>query len=254
MKKIVILIFLTLGLYAQDTCAGGIDSHCIKMFTEHYPPYNMKNINGKLMGSSVEVLDAVLKEMKSTQTIKDVKLRSWSKSYKIAKKRKNSMVFSTTRTASREDLFKWVGPIATTTVGVLALKSKKIVINKTSDFNKYKIGVVLDDVGEALLLESGVDKNHFSYVKGEDAINISFANLENNRIDMFVYNLNVAFANAKMEGFDISKYEIIFTLKVGELYFAFNKQTDDAVIQKWQSALDKIKTDGIYRKIQSKYK
>ena len=74
--------------------------------------------------------------MGSSQSIEDVKLRSWAKSYSVAQKKKNAMVFSTTRTDSREALFKWVGPIATATVGIVALKSKKIVINKVSDFNK----------------------------------------------------------------------------------------------------------------------
>ena len=247
MKKIMIVMLLSFNLFATQTTK-------IKIYTEHYPPYNMKNINGRLQGSSVEVLSAVLKEMNSTQTIKNVKLRSWTKSYKIAKKRVNAMVFSTTRTKSREKLFKWVGPIATTTVGVLAPKDKHIVISDVSDFNKYKIGVVLDDVGEALLLEANVDKNRFDYVKGEDAINQSFSKLEEDKIDMFAYNLNVAFANAKMEGFDISKYEVIYTLKVGELYFAFNKNTDDKIIKKWQNALDKVKKNGIYDKIQNRYK
>ena len=70
---------------------------------------------------------------------------------------------------------------------------------------------------------------------------------------LFSYNLNVAFANAKMEGFNIEKYEIIYTLKVGEQYFAFNKKTDDSVIAKWQNALDAIKKNGTYKKIQAKY-
>ena len=248
MQKIVILLLsVSLSLFASEM-------QRIKIFTEHYPPYNMKNINGKLNGSSVEVLGAVLKEMDSKQTIKDVKLRSWTKSYKIAKKIKNAMVFSTTRTSSREKLFKWVGPIATTTIGVLALKSKHIVINKISDFNKYKIGVVLDDVGQTLLEEVGVDKSIFSYVNDEDAINVSFNRLKNDKIDMFSYNLNVAFVNAEMEGFNIEKYEVIYTLKVGELYFAFNKNTDDAVIEKWQKALDTIKKNGTFKEIQNKYK
>jgi len=246
MKRIVIVALLSFSLFASQTPE-------IKIYTEHYPPYNMKSITGKLKGSSVDVLSAVLKEMKSTQTVKDVKLRSWTKSYKIAKKMKNTMVFSTTRTESREKLFKWVGPIATTTVGVLALKSKKVVISKISDFNKYKIGVVLDDVGEGLLLEAKVNKKRFDYVKGEDAINQSFNKLENNEIDMFAYNLNVAFSNANMEGFDIAKYEVVYTLKVGELYFAFNKNTDNKIIQEWQNALDTIKKNGIYKKIQNKY-
>ncbi|MFT5662389.1 MAG: polar amino acid transport system substrate-binding protein [Sulfurimonas sp.] len=225
----------------------------VKMYTEHYPPYNMKSKEGKLIGSSIEVLDAVLKQMNSSQSIKDVKLRSWAKSYAVAQKINNAMVFSTTRTESREALFKWVGPIATATVGVVAPKSKKIVINKVSDFNKYKVGAVLKDIGEILLLDAGVDKKYIQYVKGEDAINISFNKMKKNRIDMFAYNLNVAFANAKMEGFDIDKYEIVYTLKVGYQYFAFNKNTDDKIIKKWQNALDAIKKDGSYEKIHSKY-
>jgi len=247
MKKIVLLLALSLSLFANQTQE-------VKIYTEHYPPYNMKSVSGKLKGSSIDVLDAVFKEMGLTQTIKDVKLRSWAKSYRVAQKVKNAMVFSTTRTDSREKFFKWVGPIATATVGVVALKSKNIVINKISDFNKYKIGVVLDDVGETLLLDAGVDKKYIQYVKGEDAINISFTKMEKNRIDMFAYNINVAFANAKMEGYDIGKYEIVYTLKIGQQYFAFNKDTDDAIIQKWQNALDAIKKNGTYKKIHNKYK
>lgn len=248
MNKIITILLVTISLFANELPD-------IKIYTEHYPPYNMRDENGKLAGSSVEVLEAVLKELKSTQTIqKDVKLRSWAKSYKVAQKVKNAMVFSTTRTKSRENLFKWVGPIATATVGIVALKSKNIVIDKVSDFSNYRIGAVLDDVGETLLLDKGVDENNIQYVKGEDAINISFIKMQKNRIDMFAYNLNVAFANAKMAGFDTSRYEIIYTLKVGQQYFAFNKDTDDSVILAWQRALDRIKKNGIYKKIQNKYK
>lgn len=244
MKNIILLILLFISIFANDD---------IKMYTEHYPPYNMKSKQGQLTGSSIEILNAVLKQMNSSQSIKDVKLRSWAKSYAVAQKIKNAMVFSTTRTKSREPLFKWVGPIATATVGVVALKSKKIIINKISDFNKYTTGAVLKDIGEILLLDAGVNKNNIQYVKGEDAINISFNKMKKNRIDMFAYNLNVAFANAKIEGFDIDKYEIVYTLKVGYQYFAFNKNTDDKIIQKWQNALDAIKKDGTYEKIHSKY-
>ncbi|NOQ29573.1 MAG: transporter substrate-binding domain-containing protein [Helicobacteraceae bacterium] len=244
MKRILLIVLLYTSLFANDV---------IKIYTEHYPPYNMKNKDGKLVGSSIEVLDAVLKKMNSSQSVKDVKLRSWAKSYAIAQKIDNAMVFSTTKTSTREPLFKWVGPIATATVGVIALKSKKINIKKVSDFNKYKIGAVLKDIGETLLLEAGVSKNSIQYVKGEDAINISFNKMKKNRIDMFVYNINVALANAKMEGFDVNKYEIVYTLKVGYQYFAFKKNTDDKIIKKWQSALDAIKKDGTYDKIHSKY-
>lgn len=245
MKKTALLLFTSLSLFASG-------SPKVDIYTEHYPPFNLKE-NGKLKGISVDILDAMLKHMKSKQSINDVKLTNWSRAYSVAQKKKNAMVFSTTRTESREKLFKWVGPIIKTTVGVIAPKSKNIKIEKVSDFSNYRIGAVLKDVGELLLLDLGVDKKHIQHVKGNNAINLSFNKMEKNRIDMFSYDINVAFSNAKIEGFNIDKYEVVYKLKEGELYFAFNKNTDDKIINKWQESLDAIKKNGVYDKVLEKY-
>jgi len=224
----------------------------VAIYTEHYPPFNMK-IDGKLTGISIEILDAMLKQMGSKQNLNDVKLTNWSRAYTLALKKNNSMVFSTNRTVSRESLFKWVGPIRKTKVGVIAPKSKNIVINTVSDLNKYKIGAVLKDVGEQLLLEQGIDKKHIFHVEGNNAINLSFKKMQGNRIDLFSYDITVAFANAKLEGFDIEQYEVVHTLQESALYFAFNKNTDDKIIEQWQKSLDAIKANGLYAKIIKKY-
>jgi len=224
----------------------------IDIYTEHYPPHNMM-IDGKLQGFSVEILAAIFKQMNSKQSLQDVKLTNWSRAYTIAQKKTNAMVFSTTRTTSRESLFKWVGPIKNTTVGVIAPKNKKIIITKPADFSQYKIGAVLKDVGETLLLELGVDKKYIHNVEGKNAINLSFKKMQKNRIDMFSYDIGVAFANAKLEGFDISQYEVIYTLKESGLYYAFNINTDDKIIRQWQTALDAIKENGTYNNILKNY-
>ncbi len=39
-----------------------------------------------------------------------------------------------------------------------------------------------------------------------------------------------------------------------KLYIAFNKNTKNSIIKKWQKALNEIKTDGTYEKIINKYK
>jgi polar amino acid transport system substrate-binding protein len=249
MKTSILSIFISLLL--QINLLANDD---IKIFTEHYPPYNMKNEDGKIIGSSVEILNLILKEINSNQNIDDVYLTNWSRGYSTALKRKNTMIFSTTRTKGREDLFKWVGPIAKVEVGIIAPKRKNIKIHKTSDLKKYKIGAVLKDVGELLLLEQGVEKKNIENVAGDKAINLSFKKMEKNRIDMFSYNTTVAFENARNEGFDTSKYEVVHILSNSALYFAFNKNTDDKIIKKWQKALDKIRTDGTYDKILKKYR
>lgn len=246
-KNIFFSLVLGVGLYGSDII------NKISIYTENYPPYNMKEKDGTLSGMSVEILEAVLKQLKSNQTIDDVVLTNWSRAYSLALKNDDSMVFSTTRTESREDKFKWVGPITKTVVGVIGLKEKHIKIDSYKDFNNYKIGAVLKDVGESLLLENGVNSANIQHVSGQDAVKLSFLKIKNGRIDLFAYELNAAFQSAKKQGFDIDKYEVVYTLKKGELYFAFNKNISDETIKRWQNALDTVKQNGIYDKIVSKY-
>ena len=205
MKKLLSIALLAISLFASQ-------GDNVKIFTENYPPYNME-VNGELKGIAIEVIDAMFKQMKSTQDLTDVNLVSWSRAYAIAQKKKNAMVFSCTRTESREKLFKWVGPISKTTISVIALKSKNIVIKNTSDLKKYKVGAVLKDIGETLLIEAGVSKENIQSVSGKNPIKLSFTKMEKNRIDMFAYEENVAFYNAKADGFDKNNYEVVYTLK-----------------------------------------
>ena len=243
MRRVFIVFFIMISfVFAQN----------LKIFTENYPPFNTKT-NNVITGSSVEVLAEIFKQINSPQTKDEIVLTNWSRAYSTALKKNNAMVFSTSKTKEREPLFKWVGPIGKVKIGLIALKSKKIKIDKVSDLNNYKIGAVLNDVGEQLLLNNGVDKKNIKYVRGEDAINISFRKLEKDRIDMFSFVTKVAFSDARVNGFDTSKYEVIYILKRTELYFAFNINTDDKIINKWQKALDIIKSNGTYEDIMEKY-
>jgi len=246
MKKIFLVVVLLNILFAKD-----VDN--IKIFTENYPPYNME-VNGKLKGISVDILDAMFKVMKSNKTKKDIKLKPWATGYKIVSKKKNTMLFSTTRTKQREKLFKWVGPIIATTIGVIAPKSKHYKIHNIKELNKYKIGAVINDIGEQLLLAQGVKKKNIQSVSGKNPVVLNFHKLGKGRIDMFAYETNVAMYGAKSYQIDQKEFEVVYILKKGELYYAFNKNTDDHIIKEYQKALDTIKQNGIYNQIVKSYK
>jgi len=243
-KKLITLLLVLSVITLQATD--------IKMKTENYPPYNM-DVDGKLTGLSVEILEAMLKQMGYSESISNLELTSWSDAYTSAINNKNSMVFSTTRTKSREDLFKWVGPISKVTIGVVALKDKEISIKNVSDLNKYKIGTAKDDAGEILLLENGIDKKNFYRLDGTNSLATLLYKMEREKIDMVAYDTRVAMYSIDLNGFESDDYEVIYTLAKKGLYFAFNKKTDDVIIKKWQKALDTIKANGIYNKIIKKY-
>ena len=69
-------------------------------------------------------------------------------------------LFSTTRTVDREQLFKWVGPIAVNRVVLIAAKERNLKINSVAELENYGIGVVGDDVAEQFLLNAGVPKEN----------------------------------------------------------------------------------------------
>lgn len=243
---ILSMCVLSVALYASD-----IDK--VKIFTENYPPFNME-VNGELRGMSVDIIDMMLKQMGSKLTKNDIKLRPWATGYKILLKKKNTMLFSTTRTANREKLFKWVGPIVTTQVGLIAPKKKHIKITDIKQLNNYKIGAVINDIGEQLLLVNGVKKSNIDSISGKNPFVINFNKMGKGRIDMFAYNTTVAMYGAKSFQIDQKDFEVVYILKKADLYYAFNKATDDEIIKKYQKALDTIKANGIYDKIVSKYK
>ncbi|MFK5892404.1 MAG: ABC transporter substrate-binding protein [Pseudomonadota bacterium] len=252
MKSVLIFTLFLSYLLAANLFAAQKDDNVVIM-TEVYPPYNMK-VDGKLAGISVDVLESMLGHMGSTKDRSHFVLTNWSRAYSLAEKRQNHMVFSTTRTAQRESIFKWVGPITKTTIGIIAPKNKKIILKTLSDINHYRVGTVLKDIGEQLLLEAGFDKSKLHSISGENAIELSFKKMKNNRIDMFAYEINAAKYEAKSKGFNLDDYQVIYTLKEGELFYAFNKSTDDQIINKWQKALDDLKADGTLKKILKKYR
>lgn len=246
MKKILLLLSFLLSLQA-------VDIPNFKIMTENYPPFNMENKDGKLVGIGVEVFTEMLKRVGSSQTKEDFELMPWSRAYNIVQTKKNSVLFTTSRTKEREELFKWVGPFEYSVNGLIAKKDSNIKINSLKDLDRYQIGTVLNDIGELILLSSGVSKKNIQSVSGKNAISKSIRKLDAKRIDLFSYATKVAKWDMKSNGLPYDDYEVVYELKKMGQYFTFNKETSDEVVSKFQEALDSMKADGTLEKIIQKY-
>lgn len=247
MKALIGLLFsMFLAIFIN---ASEIDK--LTIMTENYPPHNMVK-DGKLIGIATEVLDIILKNTNSKLTSKDAKVLPWARAYSIIQKKPNTMLFSMVRTEAREKLFKWAGPIDVSKIGLIALKSRNIKIDKFEDLAKYKIGTVKDDVGELLLKDMGYDMARVDSLSGLDSISESVQKLKANRIDLFSY--VIEFDSWDVKEFNPDDFEAVYILKTNDLCFAFNLETDDKIVQMFQKELDKITKDGTLAKIIKKYK
>ncbi|MBF0203381.1 MAG: ABC transporter substrate-binding protein [Desulfamplus sp.] len=222
------------------------------LMTENYPPFNFLQ-DEKLQGISVDLIEAMLKKTGSDKTRKDIQLLPWARGYYYLEHEKNACLFATTRTEEREKEFKWVGPIAENTTVLTSRKKQKIDIKTPEDLKKYKIGAVIKDIGEQLLLDAGLSAENIDRISGTDAILKAIKRINMGRIDAFAYGENVIKWELKQQGFDLNDYETAYVLKTGELYYAFHKDTPDDIIQKLQNALDELKKEGDYQRIRDTY-
>lgn len=254
LKKIASLMLgLTLiVVFSVPSFVGAQSVDDIKFMTENYPPFNYSD-NGKLQGISVDLIVAMLEKMNVKQSRDNIALVPWARGYQTALKKKDTCIFATTRTEEREKLFKWVGPISSTTISLVAKKEKNIKISSVEDIKAFSVGAVINDIGQELLVNAGIDSKKLDLLGGINVIQQSIQKLNANRIDLFSYEENVFKWELKKNGFNLDDYVTVYTLKKGELYYAFNIETPDPLIQQFQSVLDELRQDGTHQKILDVY-
>ena len=212
----------------------------VEIMTEEYPPYNFTK-DGKTVGIATDLLNETIKAMGGKMHAKGVQMQSWSRGYGLAQKAgEMNLLYSTTRTAEREKLFKWAGPISETRVMVFVHKSKadKVKIASMADLKNYKFSVILKDIGEELLLKNGVPQANLTSV---DKFELIAKQAQAGRTDGFAYEENGANWLMKLGGFPAGEFVPAFELNKGELFYAFNKSVDDATIASFQKGLDTAK-------------
>ena len=96
---ILVVSMLVMGMEGQSE---------LRFVTEEYPPITFMDRSGEVTGLATEIV----KEIMNRQTIDaPMEIMTWETAYQIALAKPNIVIFSIRRTAERETLFHWVGPI-----------------------------------------------------------------------------------------------------------------------------------------------
>ncbi len=236
MKQICFAVLLS--ALCVSTASG------FEVLTEDYPPYNYME-NGRITGLATEVMRELFKKVGHEDNIK---LMPWARIYKKLLTRPGKIVYVMTRTAEREKLMKWVGPVAGNKWVFFARKGSQIKIHNLDDARKVgSIGTYRDDVCETFLKNRG-----FTNLESVPVDQRNVEKLVRGRIDLWIVGELQGIFKAARDGHadDIEKvYEISNT----DLYIAFSRQTPDAEIARWQAALDELKRSGKFDEIVSGY-
>jgi ABC-type amino acid transport substrate-binding protein len=207
------------------------------IMTEELPPYNFIR-DGEVYGISADVLLQIMAAEDIDIVRSDFRLFPWPRAYKMVQETPGSILFSTARTATREKLFKWVGPITHLTIGLTALKERHIRLQSLEDAAKYRLGTIRDGAPEQLVLKAGVDVAGLDRI-GDPELNIK--KLQAGRIDMFAFNIPSTRYLMIRLGIDPDRYETVYIMEQLDLYYAFHRDTDDALIRSLNATLQALR-------------
>lgn len=237
----VIPLALWPALSVAANSAGG--NPPLRIITEPAGRGRLYDKHGQLYGMSTELIKALQQQVGDNSKIE---ILPWARAYAIAVSSDNVAVYDTIRTADREDKFKWVGPIKLYSVNLYARRG--VVTANASLADLLKNHVVCETrntsiVSELLALGFEIDKNLILSLKSGDC----YTMLKLGRADLIAMHSDITAkrqAELLAAGLDLQP---VYPLQNIEMYLAFSKAVDDAVIHNWQCALNKLVLQGQYR-------
>ncbi len=234
------LVF-TLSMHAQ--------SQAIHLTTEHYPPYNIdlsltsKNKANQIGGASTEIVKELMRRSEYSYTLK---LFPWKRAYQAAQQTVYTGVFSTTRTPAREELFKWVGPIADNNYVLFTSSDRDILISRIADAKNYTVGAYGGSVAVSIMEDAGITTE----LVPRDYLNV--LKLERERIDLWISGSLYGPYLAKQNG--VTQLKEVFTVRKTQMYIAFNKETPDSIIEALNTILESMRKEGFMERVYSRYR
>lgn len=217
----------------------------LQFITEEFPPYNYTE-GGVARGIAVDLLLESAAAAGLALQRKDIRAYPWARGYQMAQKGPGIALFAMTRSAEREHLFKWVGPVIATRVVLLARKDRQLKVDRPAALAAYQIGAIRDDIGHQLLSAQGIEAKNIQLFSSA----VSVANmLDMGRIDLWAYDETTARWFIKMLELDNSRFEVVYLLKEGNMYYAFSPDVDDKPLERLQNGLDQLKQQRRYREI-----
>ena len=209
----------------------------LNYLTEEWAPFNYQE-NGNVTGISVEVLEAVFRDIGVNRSQVDVQIVPLAEGFQEARNDTSTVLFSIVRTPEREPFYKWAGPFTNARFVLFSPIARAITIAAPEDLNQYKIGAVQDSIENTLLIDEGVNTSNLVNGKTpEDLLKM----LEDGQIDMWATGDLAGRHQMLATAADPNAYEIVYTLSENEFYYIFSKNVPDKLVNAFNYSLDMVR-------------
>ncbi|MDR4988967.1 MAG: transporter substrate-binding domain-containing protein [Bacteroidales bacterium] len=219
----------------------------LQIYTENYPPLTFMNDFGEITGFGTDIVREIMQRNSIYETIK---LTTWSNAYNMALHNPNFCLFTMDRTAIRDTLFHWVGPIGTNDTHFYVRAGSEIIINSIEDAMALDaIGTVSSWFSDQYLRDLGFE-NLVS--DGDPGMIVEW--LMAGEVDAFVCSAITISEILQANDYTFEDVrEEPFTLLSSDFYISFSKNTPGTTVDLWQETFEAMQADGTYDAIYEKW-
>ncbi|MBR7800868.1 substrate-binding periplasmic protein [Undibacterium fentianense] len=218
----------------------------LSIYCEEDRPLQFYDANRQLTGLSIEIVREIQKRIGNTDLIQVV---PWSRGLDKINNNPNTILFSMARTPEREHSYQWIGPIMANVYGLYAKSDTDLEIHNLEEAKKIPlIGVYRNDIRDQTLTRMG-----FTNLDRAGSNMSSFKKLMMGRISVYTDSRLGVESLAVASGYNAKDVKLVFELFKSELYIAVSLKTDRAIVERWNQALEAIKKDKTFARIQKKY-
>jgi ABC-type amino acid transport substrate-binding protein len=240
----LLVLFLLLG----PAPAGAAD---VRVITENNPPLSFSGTGGP-SGLATDLFLRMADRAGLRVERRNIGIWPWARAYREILEKPDVILFSMARTAEREKLFRWIGPIMPLRTSLFAMKSRGIVIkDPVKGAWKYRYGTIRASASEQKLIRLGVPPYRLESVHDRT---LNIRKLVQGHIDIMVANEPATFYSIRRMRLNPDDFEPVYRLMSSDLYYAASRDLDPALVLRLQSALDSLKADGTAGRIIENYR
>ncbi|OIQ49320.1 Bacterial extracellular solute-binding protein, family 3 [Pseudodesulfovibrio hydrargyri] len=240
----LLIAFVLLAAVPARTGALTDPATHLTYMTEQYWPMNYTR-DGRLTGLAVELLRRMWREMGVPE--QPIQLFPWPRAYDMGHVDPRTVLFSMYRTKGRDPDFKWVGPIVRGKTEVFTLRSRHLGARSLRDLAGWRLTAVREVASANILRDAGLPYT------GSGSPDTAIKMLTRDRVDAVAMDAMQFHHFAARLGCPTGEFKPVMTLCTDPLYFAFSRDTPDALIRRFQRALDAVTHRPGYRTLLDKY-
>lgn len=226
-----------LGLLLFVSCTVSAAGR-MRIVTEEYPPFNMADSSGKVVGVATDIVKALMAQAKLDYSIE---LLPWQRAISMARDLHDVCVYSMSRTVEREASYQWIGPLVENEWSLFARASDLQPPKTLDDLRGKRVGSYSGDAIVRYLQDRQIE--------------VDVATTDNSNPRKLLIGRIDYWGTGKLIGQHILKQENIagivpvLTFNRTQMYLACNRATDQRLVNRLNQSLQTLDKNGSIERI-----